>query len=207
MLYTTISTVGCHSRASFRLAPVVNATTREVRERLQAGARYCAGGVAGPDLASVVGTPGFEGPGFTVAAAGNYTATYQWVFTYNASLNASGAVDTGTPTSSATALVSIYALGYLYDTTNSTVLDGDGGAAFPLFREIHEGSWWGGARHVEVNLTNTFTLVTGHVYDFETVLMTVAEAFAYASGRAWAILNLGSVGDHARLVGLELTSG
>jgi hypothetical protein len=205
VLYTTINTVGCHSRADFLLAPRVNATTGEVHERLRASSRYCAGATVGPDYALVAGFPGFYGPNFTVPASGSYTATFEWAFTYSAALNASGPVNTGSPTSSATAMVSIFTYGYLYDSTNSTVLDGSGGGPFALFHEIHEGSWSQGAVRDVVTLKNSFNLVTGHLYYFETVLLTETEAFAYVAGSAWARLNLGSHGDHARLLALELT--
>jgi len=141
-----------------------------------------------------------------VPASGTYTATYEWVFSYNASLNASGPVDTGSLTSSATAMVSIFTYGYLYDSTNSTVLDGNGSGPFALFHEIHEGSWSGSAVRLVVDLVDRFTLMTGHVYDFETVLLTEAEGFANRAGSASASLNLGTHGDHARLVALHLVS-
>jgi len=207
VLYTVISTTGCHSRGDFPLAPRVNATSGAVHERLSASSRYCAGGTVAPDLASVSSFPGFYGPNFTVPAAGSYTATFRWVFSYNASLNASGPVNTGSLTSSASAIVSIFALGYLYDSTNSTILTGTGGDAFALFHEIHEGSWSGGAVRQVVVLTSTFALVTGHVYYFETVLTTSAEGITYEGGLASASLDLGTHGDHARLVGLRLSGG
>jgi len=202
LLSTTISTVGCHSSGEFPLAPRVNATSGFVHERLRASARYCAGGAVGYgyDYADVSGFPGFYGPNFTVPATGSYTATYEWVFSYHASLNASG------PGTSASALAVIFIYGFLFDGTNSTVLDGNGGGAAPLFHEIHEGSWSGGAAHLVVKLENSFTLVTGHLYYFETVLLTTAEAIANGAGTASASLNLGSHGDHARLVALDLVS-
>ena len=204
ILATTIDTVGCHSRAEFPLAPRVNATNGEIHERLGASSRYCAGSPAGPNYADVAAFPGFNGTNFTVPASGLYTATYEWVFSYNASLNASGPVDTGYLTSSATAIVSLFALGYLYDRTNATVLDGNGGSAVVLFHEIHEGSWTGGAVRLSVRLVNSFALVTGHLYYFETVLTVNAEGLTNVDGNASATLNLGTSGDHARLVGLAL---
>jgi len=206
VLYTTINTAGCHSRADFPLAPRVNATTGAVHERLWASSRDCAGGTVEPDYAVVAGTPGFYGPNFTVPASGSYTATYEWAFWYNASLNASGQVNTGSLTSSATAMVSIFGYGYLYDSTNSTVLDGNGGGGVALFHEIHEGSWSGSAVRLVVTLENSFTLVTGHLYYFETVFMTESEVFTNSAGSGWASLNLGTHGDHARLVALRLVS-
>ena len=206
VLYTTISTVGCHSRADFPLAPRVDATTGAVHERLWASSRYCAGGTVEPDYALAVGTPGFYGPNFTVPASGSYSATYEWTFSYNASLNASGPVNTGYLTSSATAIVSILGYGYLYDSTNSTVLDGNGGGGVALFHEIHEGSWSGSAVRLVVTLENSFALVTGHLYYFETVFLTETEGFANVAGSAWASLNLGTHGDHARLLALHLVS-
>ena len=206
VLATSIATVGCHSRGEFPLAPRVDATTGAIHERLQASSRYCAGSPIEPNYANVASFPGFNGSNFTVPASGSYTATYEWVFSYNASLNASGPVDTGSWTSSATAVVSIFALGYLYDRTNSTVLDGNGGDLFALFHEIHEGSWSGSAVRLAVKLVNSFTLVTGHLYYFETVLETNAEGFTNVAGTASASLNLGTHGDHARLVALQLVS-
>jgi len=207
VLYTTITTVGCHSRADFPLAPRVNAITGAVHERQWASSRYCAGGTIEPDYALVAATPGFYGPNFTVPASGSYTATYEWSFSYNASLNASGPVNTGSLTSSATAMVSIFGYGYLDDDTNSTVLDGNGGGGVALFHEIHEGSWTGSAVRLVVTLVNSFTLVTGHLYSFETVFLIETEVFANSAGSGWASLNLGTHGDHARLVALQLVSG
>lgn len=200
VLGTVIYTVGCHSQGEFPLEPRVNATTGVVHERLHASTRYCAGGTVEFDYAEVVDSPGFYGPNFTVPATGSYSAMYEWVFWYNASLNASG------PGTSASAIVSIFALGYLYDSTNSTIQSGNGGAAAALFHEIHEGSWTGSATRLVVTLVNSFTLVTGHVYYFETVLTTNTEGIANGAGSASASLNLGSHGDRARLVSLELRS-
>jgi len=202
LLSTTISTVGCHSWGEFPLPPRVNATSGFVHERLRAGARFCAGGTAGYnyDYADVTSFPGFYGPNFTVPATGSYTATYEWVFSYHASLNASG------PGTSASAIVSIFIYDFLFDGTNSTILSGNGGGGVALFHELHEGSWTGGSAHLVVKLENGFTLVTGHLYYFETVLLTSAEAIANGAGSAYASLNLGSHGDRARLVALDLVS-
>ena len=200
LLYTTVATTGCHSRGDFPLPPSVNPTRGTVRERLQASSAFCPGGTVHDDYAEVVSSPGFYGPNFTVPFAGPYNATFEWVFAYNVSLNASG------PGSSASALVSIFVEGFLYDGTNMTTLSGTGGDTFALIHEIHNGTWSEGTRYLLVKVVNSFTLAPGQVYYFETVLTTSAEGVADGAGSASATLDLGDHVDHARLIDLGLVS-
>jgi hypothetical protein len=200
VLATTISTSGCHARGEFALSPRENVTTGTARVSERAFTRYWSAATSDFQFANVVSTTGFYGPNFTVPATGTYTAMYDWELSYRAALNASG------PTDATSATVSIFALGYLYDSTNDTVLSGDGGDVFALFHELYDGAWSTHAHDVELALENQFTLVTGHVYYFETVLLADARTVADGAGTAGARLNLGTDGDRARLVELTLVS-
>jgi len=196
---SSLNTVGCQARGGFGIPAEVNATTGLVRVRVHASVTFCAG-TGDFDYADAGAVTGFVGPDFTVPVAGTYYATYEWVFSYAASVSATG------PANNTTALVSIFELGYLNDLTNGTVLTGTGGDVFALFHELHTGSWSGTGHREVVPVVNTFSLVAGHLYQFETVTLDVVDVWARGVGTATSALNLGSDGNHGRLVLLEIAS-
>lgn len=192
---TTINTNGCHSRGHFGVSPVVNITSGRVRLAESATSSYCSGSF---DYAVTSATAGFEGPNFTVPASGVYAVAFDWRLTYNASLQAQG------PGTSAVASVLAVAVGVLYDATTHTILS-PGSTDFVLLQEIDSGTWSHGADRLSVDLEVDLSLTTGHLYYFETFLECDATAEETGPGSAGAMLNLGTSGDHARLVSLDLT--
>jgi hypothetical protein len=195
VLATTINTFGCHSVGGFVGPPRANATSGRIHLAEWSRSKYCGGPL---DNAVTFATVGFEGPNFTVPGTGIYTVEFAWRLTYNVSLRAHDTSGT------ASAIASIFALGFLNDLTNGSVVPG-GPADFPLFHEIHSGSWVGGNSSQRVFLETNLALTGGHLYQFETVLELSVNAEETGAGSAAASLNVASGGDQARLISLGVT--
>jgi hypothetical protein len=183
---------GCGFHISTPVSPAFNLTTGVGKLGVAASVKSCGSGESGLYSAAAVG---LNSTTTFTTTTGSHTITVHWTFKYTVKLTAT----VGGPGQGAFAEGFVGAIATLYDSTagTSTTI-----ASYFTGNATSSGSF-GATFTVKVTLSHALALVSGHVYQVETVAEVGLDVgVSPGTSSASATTNMGSSGDSAKLTSI-----